>query len=276
MKNILIPTDFSLNARNALRYALSYFGSFSANFYILHVDSSDKSAVEAPSSFTITLEQNSSSVKELLKKEVEFCKEYSTNNQHKFIPLVCHKSLVDSVRSCVKERSIEYIVMGTHGASKTINNKIGSTTYEIISKVKCPTIAVPEEAVYKDFKNIALPTDYNNWDKNRMFINLYETIVFKKANLHILQIRNNKYGWTYLQEDTKNFLIDLLRKVNFELHTLPNKAIDVNMQEFITQLDIDMIALVGRNINFVQKLLFQPKAKEINYKQKVPFLILHD
>ena len=37
MKNILIPTDFSENATNAITYALEYFSGVSVNFYLLHV-----------------------------------------------------------------------------------------------------------------------------------------------------------------------------------------------------------------------------------------------
>lgn len=277
MKNILIPTDFSINARNALHYALSYFGDNAVNFYILHVDNADIDNAESDDSFLLTLDKGKqTATKQLLQKEINFCKESSENPTHNFVPLLSDQSLVEAVRDCISEKEIEYIVMGTRGASKTIDNKIGSFTYEIISKVKCPTIIVPSQATYYSFKNIALLTDFNNWNKNQMFINLYETLIFKKVDLHILQIHNEYHGWTHLQEDTKDFLIDLLRRVNYKLHSLPNDDIDLNIQDYIHKLDIDMIALVGRNINFVQRLLFQHKSADITYRLKVPFLILHD
>lgn len=277
MKNILIPTDFSINARNALQYALSYFGDNAVNFYILHVDNADIGKAESDDSFLLTLDKGKqTATKQLLQKEIDFCKKSSENPTHNFVSLLSDESLVEAVRDCISDKEIEYIVMGTRGASKTIDNKIGSFTYEIISKVKCPTIIVPSQATYYDFKNIALLTDYNNWNKNQMFINLYETLIFKKVDLHILQIHNEYHGWTHLQADTKDFLIDLLRRVNYKLHSLPNDDIDLNIQHYIQKLDIDMIALVGRNINFVQRLLFQHKSADITYRLKVPFLILHD
>ncbi|HLS30964.1 MAG TPA: universal stress protein [Flavobacteriaceae bacterium] len=277
MKNILIPTDFSINARNALQYALSYFGDIAVNFYILHVDNADISKIKSEDGFLLTLDKDKqTSTKKLLQKEVDFCKKSSENPTHNFVPLFSDQSLVEAVRECISKKEIEYIVMGTRGASKTLDNKIGSFTYEIISKVKCPTIIVPSQAIYYNFKNIALLTDYNNWDKNKMFVNLYETLIFKKVNLQILQIHNKHHGWTHLQADTKDFLIDLLRRVDYKLYSLTNEDIDLNIQYYITKLDIDMVALVGRNINFVQQLLFQPKPEDITYRLKVPFLILHD
>ena len=37
MKNILIPTDFSENSWNAIKYALLFFKKTPCNFYLLHV-----------------------------------------------------------------------------------------------------------------------------------------------------------------------------------------------------------------------------------------------
>ena len=37
MMNILLPTDFSENSRNAAAYALQFFKDTPCNFYLLHV-----------------------------------------------------------------------------------------------------------------------------------------------------------------------------------------------------------------------------------------------
>ncbi|WP_299528057.1 universal stress protein, partial [uncultured Lutibacter sp.] len=37
MKNILLPTDFSENSWNAIKYALELYKKTACNFYLLHV-----------------------------------------------------------------------------------------------------------------------------------------------------------------------------------------------------------------------------------------------
>lgn len=37
MKNILIPTDFSDNAWNAIRYGMAFFKKIKCNFYLVNV-----------------------------------------------------------------------------------------------------------------------------------------------------------------------------------------------------------------------------------------------
>jgi|SRR5699024_5262343 len=277
MKNILIPTDFSQNARNALRYALAYFPETAVNFYILHIEHFENNELEEQDNFTLTLSPKTlTETQKSLQKEIEFCKKISKNPLHNFTALISDKPLVEAVRKSVKENKIDYIVVGTRGASKRKSKNIGSVSYEIISKVKCPTIVVPRKAVYKNFKNIALPTDYNHWDKNRMFINLYETLFLKKAKLHILQIQNTFQNLTSFQEDSKSFLTDLVKKTNYSLHSLPNDEIEKSLQAYVDKVDINMIIIVGRNVNYVHRLLFQPKSEDISYRLEIPFLILHD
>lgn len=275
MKNILIPTDFSQNARNALTYALDYFAKEAVNFYILHISNFEEDWIDADADFELVLTSTApSQTQKSLQQEIEYCTAISENPAHTFIPKLSRKSLIEGIRQYVTDQQIDYIVMGTRGASKA--KKVGSNTYEVISKVKCPTIIVPELTVYHDFKNIALPTDYNNWDQNKMFINLYETLLFKKAGLHILEIQNENQSWTEPQKATKSFLLDLVRKLDHQLYVLTNEDIDNTIQKYINEHNIDMIALVGKNINFVQRLLFQPKSKKITYRLEKPFLILHE
>ena len=38
MRKILIPTDFSENAMNAIKYAIDLFENYNCNFYLLHVN----------------------------------------------------------------------------------------------------------------------------------------------------------------------------------------------------------------------------------------------
>lgn len=275
MKNILIPTDFSKNARNALRFALSYFEGQAVNFYIIHSSHFKSEINESNTEFELVLTVESPTHAQLsLQKEIKYCRSISTNPTNKFTDILSKKPLIEGIREHVIDKKIDYIVMGTRGASK--DKKVGSNTYEVISKVKCPTIIVPELGDYQDFKNIALPTDYNNWDQNRMFINLYETLLFKKADLHILEIQNENQNWTEPQEDTKGFLLELIKKLNYTIHPINNENIDNAIQNYINRNDIDMIALVGKNINFVQRLLFQPKSKNLTYRIEKPFLILHE
>ena len=42
MKNILLPSDFSKNSKNAIQYAIKFFENEECHFYILNIQKSSK------------------------------------------------------------------------------------------------------------------------------------------------------------------------------------------------------------------------------------------
>lgn len=277
MENILIPTDFSKNARNALRYALSFFSNVSVKFHLLHVISSNEHKELSLQDALATKQENTSADPSLLlEKEIEHCTKTTQNPTHRFHTITKESPLIETIRNCVEEYDIDYIVLGTRGATKSNSEGIGSNAHEVVTKVKCPVIVIPEEAKNRTFKNIALPTDYNNWDTNRMLTNLYEMLLIKQANLHILQIQTKNQSPTKLQEETKDIVQELFKSSNHTYHTVNNNNLDDEIQNYVDKSHIDMIAVVGRNLNFAQRLLFRPKKKTIKYHLNTPFLVLHE
>ena len=165
MKNILIPTDFSDNAWNAIEYALRFFSKSSCNFYILHVDTFDDAEYQEK----VTLEGGakvSDAVKSPSKKFLQqtikrIIKSPYLNSNHRFYPVMDKNLIINSIRKQVVEKKIDFIVMGTRGESGINNSAIGRNTSNVITKVKCTTLVVPENAKFVSLKEIAFPTDFS-------------------------------------------------------------------------------------------------------------------
>lgn len=89
MKNILIPTDFSENAWNAIEYALRFFSKSSCNFYILHVNTSEVSRFQEQVSTnddTIVSSVVKSPSKKLLQQTIKrIVKSPYLSDKHRFI-----------------------------------------------------------------------------------------------------------------------------------------------------------------------------------------------
>lgn len=279
MKNVLIPTDFSENSHNALRYALDYFADIPVNFYILHVslkaplykdEETDEFLGESAKNHT------TQSPIALLKEEIKTCRLLAKNPQHAFFPLHENVLLVEAIRKHVSEKEIHYILMGTKGTSKINRTEIGSNTSEVITKVKCPVLVIPEHAKFNKIKNIAFPTDYNYMYKNRVISTIYETLKLQTAALRILNIKSNNHELTQTQMENKGFLQDFLKETKHSFHFLESKNIETGIQEFVETWEIDMIAMVAKNLNFIQRLLFRPTIKSISYHTEIPFLVLHE
>src|SRR5690606_18566694 len=195
---------------------------------------------------------------------------------HEFFSIHLNNPLIESIRSVVVEKEIDFILMGTKGTSNMENLGIGSNTCEVITKVKCPVLVIPQHAKYTGINNVAFPTDYNCIYKNKVVSNIFETLKLHNAALRILHIKSRQRPLSIHQTDNKNFLQDSLRETPHSFHFLENSHIETEIQNFVETFQIDMIALVAKNLNLIQRLLFNPKDNWVNYPAQIPFLIVHE
>lgn len=278
MMNILIPTDFSDNSHNAIRYGLDYFANVPVNFHLLHV--SPKKLL-LPEKEIIFLENSSEmktvqNVSTLLKETIRTSKLLSKNPLHTFYSYCEDSTLVEAIRRQVAEKEIDYILMGTKGLSKSNGKELGSNTYDIITKVKCPILVIPQNVRFGGIKNIAFVTDYNCLYRNKVISSLTETLNLHNAPLRILHIKSINTGLTEAQTDNKGFLHNFFKETKHSFHFVENRYLESGIQDFVETWDIGLVTIIAKNLNFIQRLLLRPTIIKANCNPDVPFLVLHE
>ncbi len=278
MTNVLIPTDFSENAWNAIRYGLQFFKTEPTNFYLLHVslserqESGDKTVVNG----IVFDMKDAPGIKDkllVIKKKIE--RSFSNTN-HRFYALHEHSFFIEGIKRSVAEKRIDFILMGTKGASGLKEVTIGSRTGEVITRVKCPTLVIPEKARYVIPKEIVFPTDFYSYYKNKILLTLAEIMAINESALRVFHVTIKKQELSISQLENKNFLEDFLEDKPHSFHFQANQNIEDALSEFIEKNNINMIAMVAKNINFFQRLLFKPSIAKISYHTDTPFLVLHE
>lgn len=264
MKNILIPTDFSENSRNALEYALGYFKNVQANFYLIHVDSQNCD------------EKRSQLCQDNLNTEIQFYQNNSLSKSQKFFAVYERMSLIEGIRKHLTAKKIDYIVMGTKGDSTLISSEIGSNTSEVITKIKCPIFVIPRNARFLNIDTIAFPTDYNCSFRKNVRHTLADTLSLHKAAVHVLNVKYSARELSTDQLDNKSFLKDMLKEHQYDFHVLESRTIENGIQTFTELHKTDLITMVAKNLNLIQRLLFNPKNADLNYRIELPFLVIHE
>ena len=153
---------------------------------------------------------------------------------------------------------------------------IGSNTGDVITKVKCPLLAVPENAKYRIIHEIAFPTDYHTGYDLKVLDTLMEMATINKSILRILHISKKGEELNNEQKTNKQFLHDYFKDLEHSFHSLTGTKLETAVQCFTESRDIDMIAMVAKNLNFFQRILFRPSVEQISYHAEVPFLVLHE
>lgn len=279
MKNVLLPTDFSENSLNAITYALNLFKESACNFYLLHViKSSDLRISDSP--YLVSTAQvadvYTQTAKVRLRETLDHVsKKLSTNKKHKFYAITDHNFLVESIRQQVTEKKINMIVMGTKGASGIKKIIVGSNTGDVITKVHCNTLVVPENAKYKSLKEVAFPTDFSMLYNINILQPVVNIIEKHAAAIRILNISKKDAVLNRDQIKNKELLEDYFNTLDHSFHFLTNKRVEDAVQCFVESRNIDMITMVAKNLNYFQHILFHTKIEKISYHTDVPFLVLH-
>lgn len=279
MKTILLPTDFSENSWNAITYALNFFEKTTCTFYLLHVNSSNYvMANDSPYIQTDYFVENTFTkpsklqLKNTLKRILQ---EFPDNKNHHFFTLTDYNFFIESIRKHVYEKQIDMIVMGTKGATGLKKIIIGSNAADVIKKVKCTTLIVPEKATFTNIKEIAFPTDYFlSYDVN-ILNPIYDVIEAHQAILRVLHITHNSEELNLSQQDNKELLQDYFNNFEVSFHHLTNKKVEDAVECFVQSRDIKMMVMVAKNLNYFQQILFHSKIEDISYHTNIPFMVLH-
>ena len=280
MNNILLPTDFSDNSWNAITYALRFYEHAVCNFYLLHVNVltdvvvNDSSYSTSPE--TIQEVYNKASKKKLVALLKKVSEQIPQNTNHKFYTVSDNNFFIESIREQVLEKKIDVVVMGTKGASGLKKYITGSNTGDVITKVKCTTLVVPENAKYNKIEEVAFPTDYSMNYNLQTLLPLSQILDTNPSNLRILHISNEEEKLNVSQQQNKELLADYFANSKYSFHNLTNKKVENAIQCFIESRNIGLIAMVAKNLNYFQQILFHNKIENISYHTDIPFLVLHE
>ncbi|WP_242158928.1 universal stress protein [Aestuariivivens sediminis] len=272
-RKILLPTDFSDNAWNAIIYALKLFKHEFCTFYLLNSTFIQISTLSYFSNKLLkSIEQDA--LKSLMDLE-ELAESTNANCNHDFQIILSQENLNTALKKAILEWDIDLVIMGTKGATGAREVFFGSNTIHVINNLKnCPVLIVPETYDFLVPVQIAFPTDYNRFysDKElrpiKLLADLYD------AKIRIMHI-NAEENLNDIQEYNLNKLKQYLDHYDYSFHWMPkygNKEMEIN--DFIRELDINILAMVNYKHNFMEKITHEPVIKKIGYHCKIPFMVI--
>ncbi len=279
MKTILIPTDLSLNASNALTYAIELFRNSEVKFHILHVS---HPIIEMPGSsieyVEPTIFQDIKTEKKLVKKQLEnVLKDLNINKDDIHFEIENEIGFAsDVIISKATELNCDLIIMGTQGATGLSQFFIGSVTANVIRKSTVSVIAIPENFKFEKLQKIVFATDYEGISNKKILQPLFE--LARKFDAKVLMfhaIEAKEPIAAYIEElqvwkAEKNF--HQVRHTN-SIATCEN--IPDGILEFAGENEANLIAIIPHTYGFFENLLHNSVSKQIAFESKTPILALH-
>ncbi|MCG2461764.1 universal stress protein [Flavobacteriaceae bacterium F89] len=277
-KRILLPTDFSKTARNAIRYALDLYADRKCSFHFLNVYQVDSYAItgstyrpeEGQRSYEIEKRKSEERLEQLMKD----LRPYSNIDKHTFHSITTYNSLLEAAKEVIAQKDIDIVVMGTKGITGSRTAIFGTNAINLMENVtECPVLAIPENATFGDPKEIVFPTDYKIPFKRRELKYLVNIAKKYGAYIRVLHIKRSKYPKPP-QQRNQGLLKDLFKDVGHSFHELEGISVHTGINAFIDSRGSDMVAFINQKRGFFTKILSRSLAKELGCYSKVPVLVL--
>jgi len=280
-KRVLLPTDYSKNALNAIRYALELYKNVRCDFFILnayHISGYTLDSMRVPELGEPYYEAAKQESEEGMEKLMQMIKLHPQNDKHEFHTITTFNSLTEAIRNVIDKKDIDIIVMGTKGVTESKARIFGTNTVNVMEQIKeCPVIAVPNNYMFQTPREIVFPTDYKTPFKRKEIGDLIEISNLYDAIINVVHIDKDKDGKLSKKEKiNKDLLQEILQGTNYKIHFLPADKISSGINKFIDDHGGDMIAFLNKKHLFFRSIQSTPLVKKIGYEPKVPILELND
>ena len=278
IKNILVATDFSNEAYNALFYATQIFASKKCTFHIMHIYD-DLNATSSPRNVLFVgkkeLLKLRTTSQENLTETVHKIVLDTGNKLHKFNTISSKGTISSIISQTIDNLQIDLIVMGNKGKTGAKELFMGSNTIRIANTItQCPILAVPKEIANRPIDEIAFITDYKKGCTKNTLAMLLSIASISKAAIRVLHI-NEEEIMNPIQVSNKKLLKTCLAKTQHSFDDIWNYSDKANIiHDFLTQQDIKMFAMAYHRRNFFERLLHEPVVMDLSIYATIPFLIL--
>lgn len=271
-KKVLIPTDFSENARHAFKFAKENFESPETTFILLHTYKLRHYGAIVSADLDNILKEDS---ERDMQSEVEWVKTHFPKIR---LEHYLYQGLTaDIVSSFADQNSVDVIVMGTKGVTNAMGAFLGSNASNAIKLIKKPLIVVPASADIHPMNKIVFAMDGRKIPTFDSISPLRSMVKMTGAQLDILHILEPSDKTNVIdQEELK--LDTVFSDTDHQFHFLEqgNTTIGERIIDFSNQRKCDLVAVMARSYGFLEGLFHKSVTRKLSLHSTIPLLIFHE
>lgn len=272
-KTILLPTDFSNNATNAIYYAIKLLGDEGCDFVLFHaisipINTMDGLATHIPQQ----VEEETRMIEETATKMREALPENSTVRTR----IETGMNVPSLINDAAIEEDAHLIVLGTQGATGLSEILVGSNTEGLIRHTKFPVIAVPENAQFVEPKNILFAADLTAAENESILNPLTEIATKYDSLITILTVEKEGNGTTAEQMIESYNLHKQLGDVAHKYDVAVGNNAHEQIECYLAANGTDLLVTIARHNHFWDRLFHTSVTGKLAMHTTVPMLALQD
>lgn len=241
MKRILVPTDFSKHAEYALKVAAQIARENNSEIILLHM-------LELPHQGTDALGSGSdipeimffknkaiSNLEDLM--DVDYLKGISVSE------IIQFEKAFDGILAVSKKNNVDFIVMGSHGASGFQEMFIGSNTEKVVRFSEVPVLVIKNEMSTFNAKNLVFASDFSQEIK-KPFRQLLDFAKGFNAELKLVMINTpNTFKPTAVAEKIMADFMAEFDYPKYSMHIYNDVNVEKGILNFANSVNADLIGM---------------------------------
>jgi len=218
---ILVTTDFTKQADNALQHAFALKEKINGRIVLLHIVSSDKDLEDAHQKLQNVIDET------------------ERNYGIKISELIRKGNIFDDISRVASEIGAKFVIMGTHGVSG-FQHIFGSKALKVISTSKVPFISVTQAPKENGFHKIVMPFNLNK-EPSELLTLASDIAKSFDSEIHIIGYGAKKGDGKYLEMIT-DFLEASRLKYIIE-QKMSSSNFDTIVLEYAKEVGADLISI---------------------------------
>lgn len=268
MKKILVPTDFSENANQALNYAIHVANKFGATIYVLHAYQVSSSTGRLISIDRIVEEDRERELTSLLRQVKPLL-----TGEAAIEGYVRKGSSVETVVAAANKLNVDIVIMGTTGASGMKKMFLGSTASNVMKHTELPVLAIPNGFKDTTIDNITVALDDKKVPETYVLHPILEFARGYQASLNLLHVTAD----ANTEENIDPTIQEHLKKfgIAYTYYKLNSKDTGQGILEFVDRKKSNMLCLIKHSRSWFQDIFHASMSERLAFEAAVPLLVLH-
>jgi nucleotide-binding universal stress UspA family protein len=244
MKKILVPTDFSEQAENALKVAAILAKKYGAEIYLLHM-------MEIPMQQTDPINTVSDIPEALFFMKLAH-KRFEDLLENDFLQGITVYETVkaditfNEIKEACKEYDVDFIVMGSHGASGIKEMFIGSNAEKVVRTSDVPVLVIKNAHESFEVSDFVFASDFKN-DNQKTYKQAVKFAEAMDAKIHLLMVNTANNFIT--SHEAKNRINDFISGQSFENISITvhnDDSVEQGILNFSKDINADLIGISTR------------------------------
>lgn len=269
MITILVATDFSPLADNAIEYAAALAKHYKAklilfNAFILPIHVSD--ALLPPLT-----------IQELLDNNKRLLSEKAVAVAHAFgirVDYECSYAFIEEeLNNIIAKHKINLVVLGMAG--KTIEQDLlGNTTTAAISQMKFPVLAIPLGAKFQGMKKILFACDVLRGVSLKVLARIKELALVLNSEVEVFYVDKavDQLSSQGSGNSSINLISDGLNGITYFHKNVKSSAVISEIEKEITAFGADLLIMVPKKYGFWASLIHKSKTRMMASGLDIPLL----